>query len=291
MSKKKKKLIVSIDGGGIRGVLSILILRHLEDLLKKHKLGSSLGNSIDLIAGTSTGAIISAGLTIQRNNEYLYSPENLLTLYRMRGPKLFSGFTTIEENSQGLNTLLKRKFKNLKLSDLKVKYVFVSFDMSNNTPFIFTQDAKDLSDVPLSTALAACSAVPGLFPSVYIKGHELVDGFINIKNPAKKAYEYAQNYFPNEELMLLSIGTGRLEGMMFDEIEKKAVEVDEYLKEEALKNEQLSYYRFQPELYTANPQMDVATRENIAALIADGETYIQNNAPIFEDLIKHWRLA
>lgn len=286
MSGKRKKLIISIDGGGIRGVLSIVVLRHIEKLFKKYKISDNLGSRIDCIAGTSTGAIISAGLTIKKGDEFLYSPDNLLTLYRLRGPKLFTNSHSIDKNHQGLSTLLKRKFKDLKLADLNVKYVFISFDVTNNSPFIFSDEVSELDEVPLHLALSACSAIPGMFPSVSLQGHELIDGFVVAKNPAWTAYQHASKSFPKDDLLLVSIGTGLLKGEMFDEIEENAFRVDEALKKEEKSNPNLFYYRFQPELITADQKMDEVSLKNINALITDGKEYVKKNELMFERLIK-----
>lgn len=285
MSAKNKRLIVSIDGGGIRGVLSLVLLRHIEKLFKNKNISSSLGSRIDMIAGTSTGAIISAGLTIQQNGDFLYTPDNLLTLYRMRGPKLFTDSKSIDKNYQGLSNLLKRKFNGLLLSDLNVKFVFVSYDVKSNLPFVFNDQLSDLQDVPLYLALSACSAIPGLFPSISLQGHELIDGFITTKNPAWKAYQHAKKSFPEDELILVSVGTGKLEGEMFDEVEKNALQVDEQLRKKESQNPSFSYFRFQPELFTAAQNMDEVSQENIKALIHDGKKYIRENELIFADLI------
>jgi len=61
------KRLLSIDGGGIRGVLSLGILRQIEAILKAQSGGREdfrLSHYFDYIAGTSTGGIIAAGLSM-----------------------------------------------------------------------------------------------------------------------------------------------------------------------------------------------------------------------------------
>jgi hypothetical protein len=77
--------VLSIDGGGIRGALAVGILERMEDTLRK-KLGRPdlvLSDYFDLIGGTSTGAIIAAGLALGRDAAYLRQ------LYRTLGPRVF----------------------------------------------------------------------------------------------------------------------------------------------------------------------------------------------------------
>lgn len=289
MNRRKLKIILSIDGGGIRGVLPLLILNHLDELIKKHQLGAGISSSIDLISGTSTGAIISAGLIVKKKEENLYSLDELLNLYIHRGPQLFNLSNPAHEESEGLRLVLKRKFKDILLSDLDTKFAFVSYDKNAQLPFVFGRNKQALSSVPLSTALAACSAVPGYFPPVKLDNYELIDGIMTAKNPALIAYEQAQTYFPNQAYLLLSLGTGKLEGEMYDDIEKSVDAVDQTLKDKVKKGDNLLYYRFQPEIKTANPMMDNATSENIAALVEDGKSYIKENKALFDRLVEEWK--
>src|ERR1700761_9145563 len=81
------KRILAIDGGGMRGALAVGILAKLEATLRE-KLGRPnlvLSDYFDLIGGTSTGAIIAAGLALGR------SADDLAELYRRLGPRVFHG--------------------------------------------------------------------------------------------------------------------------------------------------------------------------------------------------------
>lgn len=289
MIKRKLKIIISIDGGGIRGVLPLLILNHINKLIESHGLGGDLSSNIDLISGTSTGAIISAGIIVKQDNRNLYSISDLLGLYIVKGPQLFNLANPTNEKSEGLRLVLKRKFRNIMLSDLETKFAFVSYDKTTNLPFVFGRHRRSLADVSLSTALSACSAVPGYFPSVKINEYELIDGIMAAKNPSQIAYKHAKTYFPDDVYLLLSFGTGHLNGEMYDDIERDVDAVDYYMSQKALENDNLIYYRFQPDIVTAKPQMDNASPENIAALIVDGEAYIEENKAIFERLITDWK--
>ena len=290
LNKRKLKVIVSIDGGGIRGVLPLLILNHIDGLIKHHNIGDNLCNSIDFIAGTSTGAIISAGLIVKENNLNLYSIDNLLDLYRFRGPQLFNLSIPSNEKSEGLRLVLKRRFKDILLSDLDTNFAFVSYDKTSQLPFVFGTNRDDLSKVLLSQALTACSAVPGYFSSVKINDHELIDGIMAAKNPAEIAFNNAKIDYPDESYLLLSFGTGQLTGEMYDDIEKEVDAVDQLLIKIAKQDDNFIYYRFQPDIITAMPEMDNATPENIERLVADGYTYIEKNKDFFDVLIKDWKM-
>lgn len=84
--EKKDIFILSIDGGGIFGVVPLVILRHIEE-----KTGYPVSRLFHFFAGTSTGGLISLGLTCpSHKNEPLYSAHELLQLYAHHSPSIFS---------------------------------------------------------------------------------------------------------------------------------------------------------------------------------------------------------
>src|SRR3954469_9138222 len=64
LTRRGPKKLLTIDGGGIRGVIALEILASIETLLGKDDPSFRLASYFDLIAGTSTGAIIAAGLSL-----------------------------------------------------------------------------------------------------------------------------------------------------------------------------------------------------------------------------------
>ncbi len=289
MKRSQLRIIVSIDGGGIRGILPLLILKHIDQLAKEKKLSNNFSQSIDLVAGTSTGALISSGLVVKKNGQNLHTIDEMLQMYTHRGAQLFNLAKPEGAQSEGLRLLLKRNFKGILLSDLEVHYAFVCYDIKQQSTLVFEKDNSYFPNLSLSTALAACSAVPGYFPAVNIEDkYVLIDGFMTAKNPSEIAYNRLKKYFPEDDYLFLSFGTGQLEGEMYDDVEQEVDRVDKNLKQMALKDKRLKYYRFQPNLRTAKPQMDNATPENIKALVADGNTFINDNTALFDSLFEKW---
>lgn len=91
MSLKKESMekhqfkILSIDGGGIRGIIPCTILKFIED-----QTGSPLSDTFDLMAGTSTGGIITLGLTMQdEDGKNAYYADDMLNLYVKHGKDIF----------------------------------------------------------------------------------------------------------------------------------------------------------------------------------------------------------
>ena len=78
MGRKEEYRILSIDGGGLRGIVPLTILKYIEE-----KEGKKIIELFDLITGTSTGGIIACGLACG------YSVDDLISLYYNKGSEIF----------------------------------------------------------------------------------------------------------------------------------------------------------------------------------------------------------
>ena len=85
---KKNKLykILSIDGGGIRGIIPALVLVEIEK-----RTGKPIHELFDLVAGTSTGGIIAVGLNIpdEKTGKARYAAKDVVKLFQNRGQMIF----------------------------------------------------------------------------------------------------------------------------------------------------------------------------------------------------------
>ncbi len=88
-----------------------------------------------------------------------------------------------------------------------------SYDIHNNCPFFFKSWREDKNFIKLKDALRATSAAPTYFSPKYLKVNQiervLIDGGVFANNPAACAYASSKRLFPNDDITLLSIGTGR----------------------------------------------------------------------------------
>jgi uncharacterized protein len=87
MGMTYKYKILSIDGGGIRGIIPAIVLAEIE-----RRTGKPIADSFDMIAGTSTGGILALGLTKPHNrhpSQPQYSASDLINLYRIEGKRIF----------------------------------------------------------------------------------------------------------------------------------------------------------------------------------------------------------
>src|SRR5262245_46324326 len=114
ITRSGQKRLLAIDGGGIRGVLALAILRRIEEILKKQSGRGDqfrLSDYFDYISGTSTGGIIAAGLSLGK------SVDEILTFYKEAGAQMFTKANLLRR--------LRYKFESEPLAE-KLKEVFGS---------------------------------------------------------------------------------------------------------------------------------------------------------------------
>ena len=240
-----QKKLLAIDGGGIRGVLALEVLQRIEDLLKA-KSGRAdfrLADYFDYIAGTSTGGIIAAGLSIGM------SVDEILTFYREAGAQMF-----VKAN---LLRRLRYKFENEPLAE-KLRQVFGAdttlgsekvrtllllvmrnattdspWPISNNPYARYNETARSDCNLqlPLWQLVRASTAAPTFFPPEVIvlnnadgateKEFVFVDGGVTMyNNPAFQMFLMAtlDRYWANkpaarwqagtDRMLIVSVGTG-----------------------------------------------------------------------------------
>lgn len=236
MAKTKKKLtrILSLDGGGIRGILPGQILVILEEKLKV-KTGDEkvrISDFFDLIAGTSTGGILACALLCpdpENPARPRFTAQEVVNLYLERGDEIFSipffhkvktGGGTLDEKypTDELEKALNDYFNGLKLSQLLKPCLITSYDIQRRQAHFFTShDAlqKEGWDYYVKDVARATSAAPTYFDCADIKSltgisYPLIDGGVFVNNPAICAYAEVHHKFnvTAKQMAILSIGTG-----------------------------------------------------------------------------------
>jgi patatin-like phospholipase/acyl hydrolase len=240
--------ILAIDGGGLRGIIPIQVLKQIEVMT-----GKSIADSFDLIAGTSTGGILACGLTVKDpdTKKSLYSLSKLEEIYLTKGKDIFpwkipgSGYASPKFSPKGLQTTLDAFFKDKSLSDCRKPILVSSYDLHHNRTHYFTsrfinplsKDYDFQKNFSLSDICRATSAAPTYLPSfamTYLDGkeshqqHNFIDGGVYVNNPSLAAIAevlgnnsdvlYTGNSNSEEalnkpialsDIYLLSLGTGK----------------------------------------------------------------------------------
>ncbi len=236
---KRKVAILSVDGGGIRGYIPALILQEVEKRLARRGIEKPLGRCFDLIAGTSTGAMIALGLTAPKElpntafslTEAAYTASDLAAMYRDHGleifpRRIFRQFQTMrhaftEKYSDGrFYELLKHYFGERTINDALTNVLITSFDIDNYQPVIIkkTKSRRRVNkpaNFYMSDATRASAAAPTYFEPIRISSvdnsehYSLIDGAVFANNPAMCAFIEAQKVFPRaKEFVILSMGAG-----------------------------------------------------------------------------------
>lgn len=205
--------ILSLDGGGARGIYSAQILASI-----KQALGTSVKECFDLIVGTSTGSIIAGaaavGVPMTRVVE-LFEKEPL-RIFRKRWPGSFH--IRSKYSMRSLEQVIRGCMPDPTLGEISTPLMITASDISTGGVHVFkTRYLKDLeepyvrdSDVLLSDAVLASCAAPTYFDPAPVGNFLLADGGLWANNPSIIAFTEAVSKFKRsvEQVSILSIGTG-----------------------------------------------------------------------------------
>lgn len=211
-----KRKILSIDGGGIRGIVPAILLAEIEKLT-----GKKIADLFDLIAGTSTGGILTLGLTKphpQDPSTPQFNAADLIDFYRQYGKAIFSEpfldrLTSLDEylspkySAKHKDKVLDQFLGEVPLRSALKEVLLTSYDIDNRLPVFFTNDPrkeekhsrsyrKVCNGFTLKQAAMATSAAPTYFEpyrlpisthTTHNGAYVLVDGGIFANNPTALA--------------------------------------------------------------------------------------------------------
>jgi patatin-like phospholipase/acyl hydrolase len=229
------KRILALDGGGIRGIITLEILAEIEGLLRERAERPRdfvLADYFDFIAGTSTGAIIGAGLSLGM------TVADISSFYLQTGREMFEQASVLRRfRYKYEDTKLSQKLKEvfgakttLGSDRLKTLLMLVMRNATTDSPWPVTNNPfakfnqRELPDcnlnIPLWQLVRASTAAPVFFPPEVVRmGEEefiFIDGALTTyNNPAFQAFlmatvePYNLNWPAGEDkILLVSIGTG-----------------------------------------------------------------------------------
>ncbi|WP_243286100.1 patatin-like phospholipase family protein [Geothrix terrae] len=313
--------ILSIDGGGIRGLIPALVLAELE-----RRTGRAVADCFDLIAGTSTGGILALGLAVPgEGGRPRYSAQDLAGLYLKEGARIFDeslwrrltnpmGLRAAKYPSDGLEGVLAQYFGEARLKEALVEVLVTAYDLEKRDAFFYRRRrarADVRYDVPMRVAARGTSAAPTYFEPLLVSWpgdrDVLVDGGVFANNPAMCAYAEARQGLGGsaEDILLVSLGTGihttpyRYEeakgwgvagwarpilDVIFDGV---ADTVDYQLRQllPAGADGRPRYLRFQTDLDAGLSEMDDTSPEHLEGLQRAAEAILHRQAPAFEALV------
>ncbi len=227
-----KVKILSIDGGGIRGIIPAMVLAKIEEMTSKPTC-----KLFDVISGTSTGGIIALFLTKPSNNNQdipAYSAQDIVNMYIENGKKIFSsdilhritsfnGLFDEKYSSKGIESLLNKYLGTSRLSDCLTHVLIPSYELGLRRPFFFkswhAQNKNERNhDFYMWQVARATSAAPTYFEPFKLEidndnegYYSLIDGGVFANNPAMCAFADAKVIYKDiDDIMMVSLGTGEM---------------------------------------------------------------------------------
>ncbi|PIA35600.1 hypothetical protein AQUCO_03500155v1 [Aquilegia coerulea] len=220
--------ILSIDGGGVRGIIPGTILAFLESKLQElDGEDARIADYFDLIAGTSTGGLVTTMLAApDKNNRPLYSAMDVVDFYLEHTPKIFpqtgcfGAIAGPKYDGKYLHSLVQDILGETKLHQTLTEVLIPAFDIKPLQPTMFTtHEARIdvlgnplLSDICIST-----SAAPTYLPAHYFETKDESNG-VAANNPTLMAMSHISREIKKEnpdsysvdysKLVVISLGTG-----------------------------------------------------------------------------------
>ena len=207
--------ILSLDGGGIKGIFTAAILAGLE---RQYLAGSSVADYFDLVVGTSTGGIIALGLAAG------VPAADLLSLYQNQGREIFPPrFRALRKIGRYFHAAYKRHpldrildgvLGDRQLRDARCRLCVPSLDGRHGDVYVFKTphhpDYKRDGDELMTKVAAATSAAPTYFKPLRRDGYIFADGGVWANNPIMIGLVEALSAFSTRraDISILSIGCG-----------------------------------------------------------------------------------
>jgi uncharacterized protein len=299
--------ILSIDGGGIRGIIPATVLTELE-----RQSGKRIFELFDMLAGTSTGGILTLALAMPgEGGTARWRAEDVVDLYRENGPVIFdrslwhrieAAGSLLDEKypSTGIESVLKRYFGECMLSQALVEVLVTAYDLEGRDAFFFKRrkaiEDREHDDYPMWEVARSTAAAPTYFEPFKLETtqvadyYALVDGGVFANNPGMCAYADACRFEPGAELVVVSLGTGQLErpiryddakdwGMVewarpiIDVVFDGVADTTDYQLRQLMDEQR--YFRLQTSLDFGSDAMDDASGANLRALLLKGEDLVQ----------------
>lgn len=230
------KIILAIDGGGIRGLVPAAVLDYLEKKIQEIRKDPriKIGNLMDLVGGTSTGSIVGSLMLLPcetKNDSPKYTMDEITQMYIDMGPEVFKkhfwhrvktlwGLFGPAFPASNIEPYLLQMLDHYKMKDLVKPCLFNAYDIDKRRIDVFTnKDSKEkYADFYVKDIIRGSTSIPAYFPPAYFNhGNDintLVDGGVFANNPSMVSYiEAAKTLFKKKkvfpkDIMVISLGTG-----------------------------------------------------------------------------------
>lgn len=299
--------ILSLDGGGIRGLLTAVLLHELEKSLEE-----PLHTYFDLLAGTSTGSILACGIASG------IKTEKIIDLYMEEGRTIFpgsfnknmnrllrtfsQGVSAPKYSDKGLKKVLSKVFGEKKFGNLNTRTLVTAYDVLNRDAIVFKSFKAPFDKLYIWEVCKSSASAPTYFPAHVMKISRskvpLIDGGVVANNPTACAISEAiviskkkNLQVSHEDIIVASFGTGEMTRPItidesrewgalewavpiIDVLFDGAEDATNYISKQIVGEQ--NYFRFQTKLDSAYDDMDNADLINLNALVSKAESYLKN---------------
>ena len=287
--------VLSIDGGGIRGLIPALVLAEIEQ-----RTGRRIASLVDMIAGTSTGGILACALG---KPDPLPAAE-IASLYVEEGPKIFDrsllkqitslgGYLDERYSAGGLVRALERYLGDTAMRAATLPLLLTAYDTEARAIHLLRSEGEH-SGASMVDAAHATSAAPTYFEPVQLDGATLIDGGVFATNPALVAYAELRGKLD----LLLSLGTGEhTRPLPYEKVKdwgqlewaRPVIDVVFDGGQDAVDMQLRAllpdgYVRLQTQLENASDDLDDASADNLVRLREEAEALIRRETAAIDDV-------
>lgn len=198
------RYVLSIDGGGMYGIIPATWCTLIEQ-----QTGKAMGALFDFMAGTSTGSILTSAFSTGR------TAEEAVKIYLDKGQEIFKDprpfiLQLFRPKFRGkyLVAVLKERLGNETMGQANNPLLLTAFDVSRNSTKYFRSWVDEDKNIKIYDAVAASSSAPTAHPMHEVNGNCYTDGGVFAKNPSMAALVEVMQMWPDDDYVLLSLGTG-----------------------------------------------------------------------------------
>lgn len=314
--------VLSLDGGGVRGVIEAIVLAEIE-----RELDAPASQIFDLIAGSSTGALIALALSVgDQDHHPRFRARDLLPLYLERGKEIFHaslrhkistafGLWGPKYETDGIMKNVYQIFGDTRMSEAILPIMITGYHVDGETGIQFSSvDAREFpedKDCFMRDVALATTAAPVYFDLADIEFpwgtlRAVADGGLYRNNPALLAYIDTKRMYPDRDIEVYSLGAGKISaeeigiqlkgrGLLhwispiISHIQIGDMEGDNDMLHKLLNNSgEQRYFRLNIDISRHFRRMDDVSAKNFAYLIKRGNDAI--HTPIFLSMIKQLKL-
>ncbi|WP_417688124.1 patatin-like phospholipase family protein [Roseibium sp.] len=246
---RKKRIVLSMDGGGIRGLIPLRLLESIESRMSHRGVRRPLHQCFDLMCGTSTGGLIAAAIAAPKPgsgiDEAAFSISDLRAFFERDTREIFIrsigrtlslrltnplGLFNENYDPRPLETWLKEHFGWTSLASALTPVVLTTYDIERRQAVFLTNghahDGAKADDFYIWQAVRAALATPGYLEPARVDNlstgdtNTLIDAGIFLQNPVFSAYIEARKMgWEAEDIVILSLGSGHAaqKGFSFQE--------------------------------------------------------------------------